>query len=262
MSEPGTSVSAPTSALGKGLLVLEALPHANRLSDIAAKTGLPVSTVHRVLRDLTHRGWAYQDGDHNYSAGGRLLHLGRTVLEIGDYHKLADPILRRLVDETGHTMHFGIVQGSRAVYVSKIDGHGAYRMRSRVGLTIPLHSTAIGKAVLAALPTPQRRRLVHSLDLARFTGRTLTNPDTLLAHLQECRTRGWTMDDRENEPTTRCIGAVVHDPAGQPIGGVSMSSLTFDLPIHAVHRWAPRVQEVAAELTATLGGQSVATPSA
>lgn len=107
---------------------------------------------------------------------------------------------------------------------------------------MPLHSTAIGKSILAHLPEEQVRALIASAGLPPRTPNTLTSPEALLAELETVRARGFAMDDEENEATIRCIGAALLDPGGSPVGGVSITTVTFLVSREEIEAYAPALR--------------------
>jgi IclR family acetate operon transcriptional repressor len=249
-----TDGNAAPSAIAKLVMVVETLTDEHRLSDIARATNLPTSTVHRILQELVQLGWVRETDDRGYALGASLLGL---VQQAGDESQLARfgrPIISALNEQTGHTIHLAVRQGDEAVYVDKLDGRRAYQMRSRIGLSIPLHCTAIGKAVLAALPDEDVLETARRTGLPRRTSHTITDGDELLRHLRAVRRLGFAIDDQENELHTRCIGAAIVDSRGAPIGGVSLSSLVFDLDKRQVTRIAPLVVAAADSLSEAVGG--------
>ena len=251
--EAKTTGNAAPSAIAKLVMVVETLTDEHRLSDIARATSLPTSTVHRILQELVGLGWVRETDGRGYALGARLLGL---VGQAGDESQLARfgrPIIAALNEQTGHTIHLAVRQGDEAVYVDKLDGRRAYQMRSRVGLSIPLHCTAIGKAVLAALPDDEVRDIARRTGLPRRTTHTLTEPDELVRHLRNVRRLGFAIDDQENELHTRCVGAAIVDSRGAPIGGVSLSSLVFDLDKKKISRIAPLVVAAAESLSEAFG---------
>src|SRR6266508_4045949 len=218
-----------STAIAKVATVVEALASERRIAEIGRVTGLPASTVHRILQELIALGWAREDGEHGYLLGARLLSLAGQAANRNTLSRLAHPILKELGARTGHTLHFALLSGDEAVYIDKIEGRGSYHMRSRIGLAIPLHCTAIGKAILAAMSEDELRTTLDRTGTPRRTDRTITNRDHLLEHLGGVRRDGFAVDDEENESHTKCIGTAVIDYRGVPLGGVSMSALAFDL---------------------------------
>ena len=248
-------VARDRSATEKVVAVTEALQHEHRLSEIARHAELPTSTVHRILQQLATLGWVRAGEDRSYRIGARLLALVSRAGEESNLVHAARETLLTLCERTGHTVHFAVRQGDEAVYVDKLDGRSAYQMRSRVGLAISLHSTAIGKSILARLPDAEVRSLATRTGLPAKTDRTITDATVLLAHLALVRRHGFAVDDEENEVHVRCIGAAVVDHRGLPVGGLSISTLAFELDVDQVRRLAPLVVAAAREVSSALGAQ-------
>ncbi len=249
------------SAIGKVTAVVEALAEDHSVSGIGRRTGLPVSTVHRILQELNEQGWVRNQGEHGYVLGPRLLALAGQAADADTVALIAHPVLERLSEQSGHAVHFAVRSGDEAVYVDKMEGQRAYRMRSRIGLAIPLHCTAIGKAMLANLPADEVRAIVSRTGMRAMTKHTITDPEKLLEHLEQVRRRGYAIDDEENEANIRCIGAAVVDHRGVTVGGLSMSGLTFELDPGRVERLVPLVKSAARAVTGSLGGRESNGPS-
>lgn len=216
-------------SIDKALTVLEALAEHHRVTDISADTGLPKSTVHRILQSLVGWGFARADGTGGYLPGPRILTLAGKVMSRFDPAQHADSALQRLRDRTGFTVHFAVRSGDEAVYVQKLEGLRPYQMASRVGMSMRLHSTSIGKAILAYLRDDEVAAITARTGLERRTEHTITDADALLRHLAEIRRRGYSVDDEENESGIRCVGAPVVDHTGAVMGGVSVSGLSFEI---------------------------------
>ncbi len=243
------------SALEKTVAVVEALAQGGRLSDIARQTALPVSTVHRILQELVAVGWAREASNRTYSLGARLLSLPARSSGSDDLVRLARPVLRELAAKTGRTIHFGMVDGDQLVYLDKIEGRRAYTMKSRIGGSIPLHCTAIGKAVLSVMDDEEVRGVAERTGLPRQTPQTLSDAADLVRHLREVRARRYAVDDEETQEQIRCVGAVVVDQHGEPIGGVSVSSLVYDLSAVQLRQLAPLVIASADRISQAIAGE-------
>ncbi|GIH14335.1 IclR family transcriptional regulator [Rugosimonospora africana] len=250
MSSPTTTQSP--SAIAKLVAVAEALIEQRRLSRIANTAGLPISTVHRILQELVAHGWVREGDEHDYVLGPGLIRLAARAADDSDLARAARPALRALCERTGYTVHFAVRQGDEAVYFEKLEGRGAYGIQSRVGASVSLHCTAMGKAILAALPDDEVRRIAARSGLPRRMPNTLTTPDALLANLASVRARGWALDDEENVSRVRCVGAAVVNHGAEPIGAVSVSGLSFDIARAQVARLAPMVVRAAREVSAAL----------
>lgn len=139
------------------------------------------------------------------------------------------------------------------LYVDKPEGLRVYEMRSRVGLAIPLHCTGIGKALLAALPEDEVRGILRRAGTPAVTSHTIDDPEELVRRLREIARHGYAIDNEENELATRCIGATVYDYRNMPIGGISISSMAFELDEQRVRVLAPLVVGAAREISQALG---------
>ncbi|MDI1465883.1 IclR family transcriptional regulator [Catellatospora sp. KI3] len=248
-----TSSGNAGGAADKVLSVLEALAGHERLADLAVATGLPKSTVHRILQSLVARGFAAADGHGGYLPGPRVLALAGRVMGTLDPARTARPELQALRDRTGFTVHLGLRDGDRAVYADKIAGPQPYDMRSRIGQSLDLHSTAIGKAILARLPAAPVRELAARTGLPRHTPRTATSMKALLAALDRVRVDGYAVDDEENEPGLRCVAAAVAGADGAVIGAVSASALVLELPDDRVSALGAEVRASADRISTSLG---------
>jgi IclR family acetate operon transcriptional repressor len=240
-------------AIGKVVAVVETLATESKVSRIARETGLATSTVHRILQSLVQAGWAHEDQERGDLLGPRLLSIAARADDATFIVKVATPYLRELRDATGDTVHLAMRRGDQVVYVAKLDGRKAYQMRSHVGLTIPLHCTAVGKAILAALPADEMRVAVDRTGLPARTEHTITSVDALADHLETVRTQGYAVDDQENEASIRCIGAVVMGQHGQPLAAISVASLTYDLTGPKITRYAQLMTSTARQVSHALG---------
>ena len=247
-------------ATEKTLSVLDALDvtRANghsRLGDIAERAELPKSTVHRILRRLVERGYARAEGDGRYVLGPRVLTMAGAMLHSFDAVAVVGTLLRELHADVGHTVHFAMLVDDEAVYLEKlVDPDLPYQFASRVGGRIPLHCTAIGKALLAAMAPDDALELVSRRELVRRTPRTVVTPAAMRAELAQVRERGFAIDDEENERNIRCTGAAVLDHRGRPAYAISVSALTVEVSFEDALVLGPRVVEAAEKMSAALGG--------
>jgi IclR family acetate operon transcriptional repressor len=251
---PNPAQPEPTSAPADGaalraLRILEAVatgvgPH--RLGHIAHETGVSKPSVHRILAQLGEAGFVSADGSGRYAPGPRSYALAARLS--GAHGAGAESILRQFQSDVDTTVHIALRSGTQAVYVNKIEGNQPYRMASHVGMQLPLHSTAIGKAILAHLPAGERTQLLAEVGMPARTPATITDLDKLEADLALVRERGYALDDEENEPTIRCLAAPLLDRRGRPIGGLSVSTVTFLVTPDELLSHTPRLIETAALL--------------
>jgi DNA-binding IclR family transcriptional regulator len=219
---------AERSAADKTLVVLEALADHSRVGDIAKSTVLPKATVHRILQTLVRHGFARTDGHGEYVGGPRILSLAGRFLQRLDIAEQVRPILRDLQERTGWTVHLALLSGDEAVYVAKLEGAKPYTLASRVGMSLRLHCTSIGKAILATMDDGEVAALAGRTGLPARTPHTITAVPRLLREIGAARSRGWATDHEENEAGVRAVGAAVVGHTGWVVGGVSVATLTYE----------------------------------
>jgi DNA-binding IclR family transcriptional regulator len=241
------------SAAEKTLVVLEAALAHRRLTDVVAATGLAKSTVHRITSLLVARGFVQVDGEGSFLPGPKALQLAGRALEHLDISELVSPQIDALVAATHCTVHIAGLNGDEAVYVARRDSEKPYRMPSRVGKSISLHTTGIGKTILAAMPAEQVDGIIARTGLPTRTPNTIGDADTLRGELRLIAERGYAFDDEENEPGIRCVAAPIRDHTGRTTYGVSISTLTLEHSIAQLRTLAPIVIEAAAEISRILG---------
>lgn len=236
-----TERHAPAAgASHKTLVVLEAALLNERFTDIVDASGLPKSTVHRILGSLVEEGFIAGDADQGYRAGARFMTLAGRALSAIDISQLAQPIVDDLVAAVDCTVHVGAVTGDEMVYIIRTDSSKPYRMRSRVGLAIPLHSTGMGKATLAYWDADRVVDYAERTGLPARTAATLTTVEALANVLAEIRRNGYALDLGENEVGTVCVSAPIFDHTGRVTHGLSISSLALAHPDRSIEELAPR----------------------
>lgn len=252
--EPSAAAKGPVD---KALAVLDALvqpdaPH--RLADLAAHTGLSKPTVHRLLHTFAEAGYAVPGPGGNYQAGPRLLGLAATALAGSRELVLARPVLDDLRLRTGHLAHFSVRDGAVAVHVTQSEPSSTYRMPLTAGGEVPLYCSAVGWAMLSALPPPTAAELLGGAPLPARTPRTVRDPAAVLAALPAVRERGYAVDDEYAEQDVRAIAAPVLGPGDRVAGAVGIVGLTFTLDEESVALLGPMVRAAAGTVSAALRG--------
>ena len=177
------------------------------IGEIAATTGIPLPTTHRLLRTLVDRGYMRQTPDRRYALGFRLVPLGASAGSmIGAGTERA---LRGLVDALGETANLAMLDGDQVAYVAQVPGRHAMRMFTEVGRRVQPHCTAVGKALLADDDDDDVRLLLARTGLPRHTPHTLTEADDFLAELDRVRERGYALDEGEQEVGVRCVAVAL-----------------------------------------------------
>ncbi|WP_430506249.1 IclR family transcriptional regulator [Haloparvum sp. PAK95] len=211
-------------AVEKTCRIIEALREQGEtgITDLTAEVGFSKSTVHGHLATLVREGLVIKDG-HSYRLSLRFLDVAESIVNDIVDNEIVREQVRELAENTGEVVHFGTEENGRVVYLSKSLGDAAVMTESRIGKQMPMHSTSLGKAILAEFPREQVDEIVAEHGLPARTPNTITDSESLHEDLAETRERGFSIDDKENIPGVRCIGASVTLPEGEVIGALSIS---------------------------------------
>jgi DNA-binding IclR family transcriptional regulator len=229
-------VRSGAQSVERALAVLRCFEHADRslgVSEIAAATGLTVSTAHRLTRALCAGGILMQDPrSERYQLGPTIVVLGRRAEEKLGYAR-ALPALEALAESTGESVNLGVRSGAEVLVVLAVPSPHPLRFDQLPGSRVPIHTSAMGKCLLAfAVAAPgDHVDVVSGLPrLTRFTDRTITRRDRLAAELQRTRERGWALNDEERNAGVRAVAAPVLDAAGSAVAAVAVQGPAMRLP--------------------------------
>lgn len=222
-------------ALQRGMKVLDALLDARtplRLEQICAYTGLPKATAFRIVVNLL-QGQYLVETEKGYWLGLKMLRFGALVEEKLDLKQQAQPFLIQLRDRVNETVHLAVLDHQlQVVYLEKLSTqHAVGLMMSQIGITAPMHCTALGKAMAAFRPEDEIREWIRLHGLKAFTEATIVDEEAFLHDLHETRSRGYAVDNSEYEASVRCVAAPIRDRTGTVIAAVSVSGPDTRLPV-------------------------------
>lgn len=240
------------------LELLAAQPAGARLSvtEIAARLGLSKSAVFATLYTLNERHFVADEGtgmSRRYRLGMALARLGSHAAVEVSLRDVARPHLLVLARESGGVARLAILESGHAVVIDQVGGGDVRRADLRMGTRELPHSTGLGKAILAALPADEARRLIDEVGLPQRTGHTITEVTSLLAHLAEIREAGYAIDDEEDAEGVFCIGAPVRGHEGTCVGAISITGLKPDQPAWRYQELGRLVRDSARRVSADLG---------
>ena len=256
---------AHVQSLERALDLLEALAPAGEasISELAARTGLVPSTVHRLLATLVARGYVTQPSRGRYRLGTRLGELagGREDAAVR-LRRIARRHLLAIQRETGETTNLVVPDGRHVVYLDQVEGSHSMRMFTVVGSVALAHTTGAGKAILAWLPEEELVALYGDGDAAleRLTPRTLATRAELELDLERVRRRGFAVDSEEHEEGVSCVAAAVFDRDGRPCGAISVSGPSPRIAGASTADLGALVAEQARQISATLALDPLGTP--
>lgn len=238
---------AGSQTLMRGLDVVEAVAvgHAT-LPAIAEALGLTRSTAHRLAASLVERGYLAFAPREGYRLGAKLLELGHLAQEGADLVQVARPHLEALAEASGDTVHLGVLDGDRALYLDKVPGRRRVQISSRVGERQPLTSTGLGKALMLDHPPAfWRARLAAEQGkraFAEWAGR-----------MADYAAAGHAFDLEENEDRLRCVAAPVRDASGKVVAAISLSSAAQYMDDERMGALTTTVRDTAAAISRELG---------
>jgi IclR family acetate operon transcriptional repressor len=244
------------TALQRGLRLLQLFsesPHGLTAKQVAGRSRLPVSTVHRFLVNLENAGFLNCSRDGVYQLGIACFTIGQAALGQLDLRRVSLPYLEELNRQTGETIHLTLRHSLSAVYVEELDSLEQLRIYSRIGAAVPLYCTAVGKVMLAYMPDEERDRVLPQLRLKRFTPNTVGNLQELAAELYRVRKNGYAYDLEEHELHIRCIAAPVWDHESNVGASVSITAPMVRMTATRLRQLAPLIQTAGLQISRELG---------
>ncbi|GEN26135.1 IclR family transcriptional regulator [Halomonas cupida] len=215
------------AAVIKGLRLLQVIPELGAEAspkNIQHRLGLPRPTVYRLLNTLEQEGFIERNPlGGEYVLGRQLIHLAQQSLSRSSLRERVRGVMQRVSSETGETVHLGVPYGCHMTFIDKVESVEAVRMASYIGMPVPMHSTSVGKAWLAALDDEACEQYLQQLKLESVTAKTITDLDALRQELALTRQRGYSLDDEENELGIICFGHAVLGVDGRAAGAISVS---------------------------------------
>ncbi len=237
-----------TGTLGKAISLLDIVAGSEypmRFTEILAISDQPRGTLHRQLTNLLEEGLLSVNRDHTYELGFRLLNLASTAWANNQFRIIAEPHLRWLHEQTGETVHLGVLKGSDVIYLDKVEGRQSVRMYSQIGNASPAYCTGVGKAAMACLADDVLEALMLEMKFQRFTEHTLHTPDALRRDIQIIRKTGCAYDREEHEVGIRCIAAPIQSRDRKFLAGVSVTGPAYRISQEALDGWAEPVRQTA-----------------
>ena len=244
-----------TPPLLRAFALLERIARADgpvSLRDAAQESGLPKPTVYRMLAMLESAALVVRESKgRRLAPGPRLTRIGLDALLNASARAPRHAILKTLAQSVGETVNLTMLDGSEVVYLDRVETAWPLRMTLVPGSRVPLHCTASGKLLLASLPAARRRRLVSSLELRRFTDRTLANSGALDAELARIRRDGYATDNEEYLAGLVCIAVPVMLRRGRTAACIAVHAPVARMPLARAVAHLPALRRAAGAIAQT-----------
>jgi IclR family transcriptional regulator, KDG regulon repressor len=225
-----------------------------KISEISERVHLNKSTVHSLLKTLKKHGYIEQEFESGkYKLGMKLFERGNFVIENLDVRSIAKKYLLDLSRKTGHTLHLVILEGREGIYIDKVEGTSANVLFSRIGRRVPIHSSGVGKVLVAFSDKDDIDKILDGYLFEQRTPRTLTNKEDFLKELKEIRNQGYSIDNEENEPGICCLAFPIRNHTGGVVAGFSISMPTPQLNKEEMDRVIPLMISTSEEISKQMG---------
>src|SRR5215472_10008588 len=254
--KPSAEQPAKTFPTVKAVAILEAMASARRplgVSELGALLGLPKPTAHRIVRNLESEGLLQREpGSRRYVPGARMVQLGLGIVAAAMVRSPRHAILEALSKEIGETCNFGVMIGSHALYLDRVESAWPFGLRFEPGSRVPLHCTSMGKLFLSQLPAKKRALLLRSIPLYRYTENTITEVARLESELDKIRDTEVSIDNQEFLAGVVCVAVPVRAPGGQRVAALAISAPLARMSLEQGLQHVLLMQTTAVELTATI----------
>ncbi|MGA8270471.1 MAG: IclR family transcriptional regulator [Candidatus Sulfotelmatobacter sp.] len=244
------------TALQRGLRLLQLFSESAQgltAKHVASRSRLPVSTVHRFLANLETAGFLNCGADGVYHLGIACFAIGQAALGQLDIRQVSLPYLQELNRETRETIHLTVRHGLFAVYVEKLDSPEQLRIHSRIGASVPLYCTGVGKVMLAYMSAEEQEEVLLRLELKHLTANTVGSLQELQAELSRVRKNGYACDLEEHELHIRCVAAPIWDHAGSVNASLSLTAPVVRMAVTRLRQLAPLLQSAGLQISQKLG---------
>lgn len=222
-------------------------------ADFSAECGVPRASAYRIFARLQQeRVLIPEPNGRGYAKGRRFADLATAVLVHSSSYGARHRVLRALVDEIGETCNLTMLCGSEIVYIDRVETDWPLRMHLAPGSHVPSHCTATGKLLLSLLPERQMESLVRAAPLRRYTQRTITDPNRLVAELARTRESGIGIDDEEFAAGMVAVAVPVLDERGRACAALAVHAPAVRLSLEAAKRHIPALRKAAEALSRLL----------
>lgn len=213
---------------------LSAYSEPQLLKTIADRCSLPPSTAHRLLSNLCALGYVCNNGGGQYRLTYKLFELSSKAVAKSSLIAIAKPHLDALSEQLKESVHLVVREGSDTVYIYKVTHSvGSIQLASRIGMRIPMHRTAVGKAILSTMGDDAVRTLLSACDLTPMTRHSLTSLDDIMLEIEKTRAIGYAVDDEENEDGVLCFANAIGAAGQEASYAFSVSTIkSFVSPDH------------------------------
>ena len=243
-------------SLDRGMQILSILEQKGSagVTEIAAELGVNKSTASRLLDTLKKHDMVQVDpATKKYRLGFRILYLGEGIKRNINVIATARPFLSQLCDELNESVHLCAFNNGTVYVVDQVRSKSVYNLSANVGMAEPLHSSSVGKCILAFKPPAMVEQLLKDYQFTAYTPRTITNLNDLMKHLAVIREQGYAIDNEELTPGVRCIAAPIYNYRGNVTYSLGVSGPTSHIKPSTLDRYVSALLSASNQISVSLG---------
>lgn len=223
------------------------------LNEMVELSGIPKTSVHRMLGSLEDMGFLTKDEEGKYSLGLLFLQFGQLVADRLDIRQVALPVMKALRDEVGEAVNLIVRDGKESIYIEKLDANHPVRLYTKIGRRSPLYAGACSRIILAHLADQEREQYLNEIELRPIALGTITDREILRKTLNESRVSGYSVSQSELENYTCSVAAPIFDHTGKVLGGLSVAGPDVRFNEERLPLLIHKVREAAKEISAKFG---------
>lgn len=255
--DPAKPDTNTVQALDRALALLDLIAQnpGKSLSELTEISDLPVATVFRALVTLQGRGMVEQDQETQvWHIGSGAFRIGNAFVRRSSIVERARQPMERLMRDTGETISLGILHSGQALILAQVETLAPIRTFFPAGAALPLHASALGKALLAWQDEDYIDEIITQQGLARQTSLSLSSPESLMRDLARTQARGFALDDQEQAEGMRAVAAPVFNGFGEPVAAIALTGPAIRLGLSDATRFGALVRAAADQVTRATGG--------
>lgn len=242
------------SAVRRTMAILECLDSSRRglnISEVSRKLEIPKSSAHVLMVTLERLGYIRRAANsRDFRLGLKTYALGQRMAKMLSISDLALPHMQLLASETGLSAHLAVLDHDQAVFIQKAGAGSLVQLDTYVGGRADLHSTALGKIILAFGPSESTKHILSKQVFARYTPKTLISGEALAREISRIRRLGHAIDDEEEELGIRCVAVPLLRRGCLFVAALSLSGTVAQMPFRGMDTMLARIAQCAAAITA------------
>ncbi len=243
-------------SLNRGLIILETILQKGSVSitEMGKILDINKSSAYRLINTLEERGYVEQDKNTSkYRMGMGMVKFGIKTIEDLQIREVAQPYLKELTETTNESSHLCILFQSQALIIEQEISKEKITVKTHIGMSEPLHCSAVGKAILSWIPELRQQELLDDIELKAYTSKTITDPQLLKRELRRTFNRGFAIDDEEFSVGLRCIAAPVFNHIGEVIASIGISGPINRIRTDNLQHYTDAVVLTASKVSKKLG---------